>query len=64
MVIPSTAYSGMPVQLFARKAPSAIAGHIRLPHRTTAASAMPVGGQTAVTLRVSNASSRPSFADP
>ena len=39
--------------MFARKAPSATPGHMLRPQRTSAASAIPVGGQTAVTLVVS-----------
>ena len=62
-VIPITATSGTPVHAFARNAPSATPGHTRNPHRTNAASAIPVGGQTAVTLLVANARSSPTLAD-
>ena len=48
--MPSTAGSGTPVHEFARKAPRATAGHIRYPPSRSAASAMPVGGHTAVML--------------
>jgi len=41
--------------MLARKAPTAIAGHIGRPQMSTAASAMPVGGQMAVTLWFANA---------
>jgi hypothetical protein len=34
------------------------------PHKTTAARAIPAGGQTAVTLLVANARSSPTLADP
>ena len=41
--------TGPAVVMLARKAPAAIAGHIRLPQMSTAASASPVGGQIEVT---------------
>ncbi|HUR83745.1 MAG TPA: hypothetical protein VMY78_00235 [Solirubrobacteraceae bacterium] len=43
-------------------APSAIPGQSRRPPSTRTASAMPVGGQTAVTLEFSEASASPPFA--
>lgn len=43
-------------------APSQIPGHTRYPQSKRAASAMPVGGQTAVTCFVENANVKPAFA--
>jgi hypothetical protein len=62
--MPSTVTSGTPVHTFASNAPSATPGHTDGPHSTSAASAMPVGGQIAVTLVVANARSSPIFAQP
>jgi hypothetical protein len=52
-VIPRTVIKGTPVQELAMKAPRATPGQARRPHSSRAASAMPVGGQTAVTLEFS-----------
>jgi len=49
---------------FARKAPSAMPGQSRYPNKRRAASAMPVGGHTAVTCSATNAIDRPSLAAP
>ncbi len=63
IVMPSTVSGGgLPVSAFASKAPAATPGHMRRPQTTMAASAIPVGGQTAVMLSFSNASSSPSLA--
>jgi hypothetical protein len=48
----------------AKNAPSETPGQTDEPHRTSAANAIPVGGQTAVTLLVAKARSNPIFADP
>jgi hypothetical protein len=55
---------GIPVQEFARKAPSATPGQSRYPPSTIAANAIPVGGHTAVTLLLVNASASPNLAEP
>ena len=72
---PATASSVFPIAItaetpggngvvrFAKNAPSAIAGQTRYPSTSTAASAIPVGGQTAVALAFTNASDNPSLAD-
>jgi hypothetical protein len=44
-----------------RKAPTRIAGQTRKPNSSAAASAIPVGGQTALALAWIDASARPSF---
>jgi hypothetical protein len=62
--MPRTVRNGTPVPMLARNAPSATPGHRCRPKSTKAASAIPVGGQIAVTLGVSNARLRPSFAAP
>ena len=54
-VIPTVAASGIPVQEFARNAPSATPGQNRGPPSTSAVSASPVGGQIAVMVDVSYA---------
>ena len=46
---------------FVRNAPRKMPGHTRGPKTSTAARAMPVGGQTAVALALTNASARPSL---
>ena len=51
-----------PLVAFARNAPSAIAGHVRGPNRTTAASAMPAGAHTGVITPSATESSIPNFA--
>ena len=61
--MPITVSGGTPVFRLVSSAPSATAGHNRYPPRTNAASAIPVGGQIAVTLRVAKARSRPSLPD-
>jgi hypothetical protein len=63
-VIPSTVYQGTPVSTLPRSAPRAMAGHIRYPQKTVAASAIPVGGQTALMLSFVYARLSPSFAAP
>ena len=62
--MPRTVISGTPVQRFARNAPSATPGQTDRPQMTSAANAIPVGGQIAVTLLVANARSSPTLADP
>jgi hypothetical protein len=52
-LMPSTVTRGTPVQELARNAPSATPGQYRRPHTSRAASAIPVGGHTAVTLEFS-----------
>ena len=63
-VMPRTVTSGTPVHALASSAPRATPGQTEGPQMTSAARAIPVGGQTAVTLLVVNARSRPSFAEP
>jgi hypothetical protein len=62
-VIPNTVTNGTPVHAFARNAPSATPGHTDDPQSTSPASAIPVGGQIAVTLPVAKARSSPIRAD-
>jgi hypothetical protein len=50
------------VVALAAKAPMKIAGHIRIPHNTTAASAKPVGAQIGLALGLIEASRKPSLA--
>jgi hypothetical protein len=62
-IVIAPAVSGLaPLARFAANAPIAIPGHTRAPQMSTAATAIPVGGQTAVTLRLSKASRKPSRA--
>ena len=49
------------VVTFTRNAPRKMAGHMWLPYRRSAASAIPVGGHTAVALAWTKASESPSF---
>jgi len=49
------------VVTFTRNAPREIAGHMWLPYRRSAASAIPVGGHTAVALACTKASESPSL---
>jgi hypothetical protein len=46
VAMPAAASEGAPVSMFATSAPIKIPGHMRRPARSTAASAIPVGGQT------------------
>ncbi len=62
VVIASSVRTGSPVQAFASRAPIATPGHRRAPPSTSAASAIPVGAQIAVTLEFAKASARPAFA--
>ena len=62
--MPRTTSIGTPVQPLASSAPIATPGQYRYPHSTNAASAIPVGGHTAVTLRFAKASVSPSLAAP
>ena len=57
--IAATVRAGAPVPAFASSAPSATAGHMRGPHTTIAARAIPDGAQIAVTFALSFASARP-----
>ena len=43
-----------------RKAPTVTAGHVRMPNMSRAATAIPVGGHTALALAFTNANERPS----
>jgi len=58
--IPSAAGAPTPVRRFTPKAPSAAPGQSRRPYRASAASAMPAGAQTSVTLSAYPAICRPS----
>jgi hypothetical protein len=51
-----------PLVAFASSAPSAIAGQVRGPKSTTAASAIPAGAQTGVMTPWATESSSPNFA--
>src|ERR1700729_382403 len=53
---------GSELRALLTNAPIQMPGHTRYPQSKSAASAMPVGGQTAVTCFVANASVNPSFA--
>jgi len=53
-----------PLVALARSAPTAIAGHILRPKRTSEASAIPVGGQTGVMTPCATERLSPSFAPP
>jgi hypothetical protein len=48
--------------MFATRAPTNTPGQSRQPNSSNTASAIPVGGQTAVTCLVANAIERPNFA--
>ena len=50
------------VVALAKNAPIAIAGHMRIPHSSKAASANPLGGHTGLALGCSDASASPSLA--
>src|SRR5215510_11855682 len=57
--MPSDEATDPAVVTFTRNAPRKIAGHAEYPYSSRAASAMPVGGHTAVALAWMNASDRP-----
>jgi hypothetical protein len=59
--MPSEVATDPAVVTLTRKAPRRMAGHARTPRRMRAASAIPVGGQTAVALGWTRASFRPSL---
>jgi hypothetical protein len=59
--MPSEVATEPAVVTFTTKAPTATAGHARRPSRSSAASAIPVGGHTAVALACTEAKSRPSL---
>src|ERR1043166_7448877 len=61
--IPAATHRGSPAAAFAPNAPRRMPGTARRPKSTTAASANPVGGQTADTSAARTASASPSFAD-
>src|SRR5262249_16947298 len=60
----ATGIEASPLVAFAMKAPSAIAGQKRGPRRSSAASAIPVGGQTGVMTPWATESSSPTRAAP
>src|SRR5215467_4261695 len=60
--MPSDVHTDPAVVTLAMKAPTKIAGHIRVPRRSRAASAMPAAGQTDVAFAWTKASRRPSLA--
>jgi hypothetical protein len=62
VAIPHAARNGACVSAFATTAPSAMPGHTCGPSSSNTASAMPVGGHTAVTCSATNAIESPSFA--
>ena len=59
--MPSEVATEPAVVTLTRKAPAATAGHMRTPRMSSAARAMPVGGQTAVALAWTEAKSSPSL---
>ena len=61
VAMPSDEATDPAVVTFTRNAPRKIAGHTGNPYSRRAASAMPVGGHTAVALAWTNASDRPIF---
>lgn len=61
--MPHAVSTGSFAVTFAANAPSKIPGQTRKPRISRAASATPVGGQTAVTCSATSASERPSLAD-
>ena len=61
--IASATGAGTGVARFARKAPTAMAGHILGPNRSSAANEMPVGAHTGVALPCATDKDRPSFAE-
>ena len=58
--MPSTVGSAVPMERFTATAPSAIPGQQPNPHRSSAATAMPVGSQISVMLVPNAGSIRPS----
>ena len=59
--MPSEVATEPAVVTLTRKAPAATIGHVRVPRTSSTASAMPVGGQTAVALAWTEAKRRPSL---
>ena len=60
--MPAAASAGAAVSRFAMNAPSQMAGHMPRPHRSVAATAIPVGAQTVVTCSATKAKWNPSRA--
>jgi hypothetical protein len=62
--MPHAVPKGKPVEKFARNAPRAMPGQNREPKMRSAASAIPVGGQTGDTFLCAKAINNPSLAAP